>query len=166
MPFGLNPAKAAAAVVWASVVLLVFSAASKLVSAVGSARILLEQDPVFGMTNRQLFFLLGFLELAVVFTIVRTPNLKLKLLLLAGLSTNMLLYQAGILWLGLPRPCPCLGNAGAWLRLSPGFVSSVIKGWLAWLLCTSYGSLFLVSQGTNLPPIQEPPIESAGTAPD
>jgi hypothetical protein len=136
--------KGALICIWISVVLLAASAVSKLISAGGSARILSEVDPIFGLTNQQLFLWLGIIEAVVVIAVVRTQSVRIKLLLLAGLSTEMLLYRAGLLWLGVPNPCPCLGNAAAWFHLDPNVLDSLLKAGFAWLLGTSYGFLFLV----------------------
>jgi hypothetical protein len=129
--------------VWVSGSVLALSALFKLISGVGATRILLEADPIFGITNRQLFFWVGALEIWVVVVLVHSRSLRLKLTLVAVLSTNFLLYRAGLWWLGVRHPCPCLGNAAAWTHADPKTLDLVIKAGLAWLLGSSYVPLLL-----------------------
>jgi len=130
--------------IWFSACILAASALFKLISAAGRARILSEPDPIFGMRNQQMFFWLGFLELAVAFVLVFSRNLRLQLVLIAALSTNFLFYRAGLWWLATPRPCPCLGNAAAWVHLAPKTLELVTKGAMVCLLAASYGPLALL----------------------
>src|SRR2546427_2043297 len=130
----LDLEKGARFCVWASGCVLALSAILKLVSAGGAARILFQADPIFGVTNQQLFIVLGLFEIWVVGVLLRGRNLRTKLLLIAALSTNFLLYRAGVWWLGLRQPCPCLGSAAAWMHANPKTVDTAIKAGLAWLL--------------------------------
>jgi hypothetical protein len=128
---------------WVSGTLLALSGVVKLISALGSARILLEADPLFGISQRELYLLVGILEIWVVINLARRRNLRWKLLLVAALSTNLLIYRIGLWWLHVRKPCPCLGNAAAWTGADPKFLDIIMKASLAWLLVTSYGFLLL-----------------------
>jgi hypothetical protein len=130
------------------------SAAFKLISALGTARILAEPDPLFGITNQQLFLLAGLLEASVAAVILANRNLRLRLILLAALSANLLLYRLGVWWLGAPQPCPCLGNAAAWTHADPGTLQFVTKASLVWLIASSYGPLLLLTRLRNGRPPQ------------
>jgi len=141
----LNLERGARSCLWVSGTLLALSGAYKLISAFGPARILGEPDPVFGITNSQVFILVGLLEAWVVSVLARSPPLHLKLLLVALLSTNFLLYRLGLWWLGIRHPCPCLGNAVAWTRVDAKLLDVIAKVGLGWLLVSSLLLLLLMS---------------------
>lgn len=130
--------------VYGSGTLLALSTLFKLISAYGSVRILSQPDPVFGINNQSVFLLAGLLEIAVVAMLLRSDNLPFKLFLLAALATNFLLYHAGLWWLGVHAPCPCLGNAAAWTHLPLKTLDLAMKWGLVWLLATSYGPLLML----------------------
>ncbi len=117
-----------------SCLILAVSGLSKLISASGSARILSESDAIFGINNQHLLVAVGALEICVVVALAIISSLRGKLLLIAAVSTNFLLYRCGLWLLDVPRPCPCLGNASAWVHIDPKTLDLIMKGALAWLL--------------------------------
>ena len=129
--------------VWLALGIFVVSGLAKLVSAHGSARVLLQTDEVFGVTNQKLYLAVGTLELCVAAALVKLRSVNLRLMLVAGLSTNFLLYRAGLWLVGAPHACPCLGNAAAWTHLDPKAFDMISKGALVWLLGSSYFCLLL-----------------------
>ena len=125
--------------------ILAFAAALKLVSAAGTARLLSEPDPILGLSVRHAFLFAGCVEAAVVCLLVFLRSPLPKLVLIAGLSTNFLLYRLGLSWMGMSRPCPCLGNAAAWTHIKPTTLDSLMLGSMVCLMAASWGPLLLMS---------------------
>jgi hypothetical protein len=132
-----------------SAVVLTLSAVLKLVSATRNAAILLQPDPIFQLTNRDMFVLVGLLEMAAIGILLSGKPQKLKLFLVAALSTNFLLYRLGLVWLGQTHSCPCFGNAADWLHLPPKKLELITKIALGSLLAVSYGALAMSREGNH-----------------
>lgn len=144
IPTYTNPSGLFKFCLFASGVTLALSAVFKLISASGTAGILTQADPIFGMANRWVFVSAGVVEFFVVCTLALSSVLSFKLRLIAVLSTDFLIYRVGILWLDVRQPCPCLGNAAAWLHVQPDVIDAVAKMALGLLLFCSYVPLLLL----------------------
>lgn len=140
--------------VWLSCAILTVSALCKLIRASGSARILAESDPLFGISNRDLFLLVGLLEIWLAVLLAGRHTLYVKLLLIAGLATNFVVYRAGLFYLGVHKPCPCLGNALEWTHVNVRTLDLAMTGVLLWLLSTSFIPLFLLFWCRKSNPLQ------------
>jgi hypothetical protein len=123
----------------AAMTLLIITASAKLLMVLGEARILGSADPLISfLSNRQVLFLVGALELWVAYMIYRSPGALLSLSLVAWLSTLFLLYRVGLWGTGFQGTCGCLGNLAEMLGVKPATLDLVVKTMLAYLLVGSY----------------------------
>jgi hypothetical protein len=134
-----------------SAVILGLSGLFKLISAAGTARMLSTVDPLFGITSQQFFLLAGVVEVGTVAVVLRSRNYSRNLILIAALGTDFLLYRAGLRWLGIGHPCPCLGNAAAWTHLPATTMDLITISGLGWLIGSSYVLLLLLLFRSRVP---------------
>lgn len=113
----------------------------KFVSASGEARSLNLSDPLLYLSNRQVFLLVGALELVVAGYLVFGKHLKLQLLALAWLTTNFAAYRLAMWWGNVSRPCGCLGSALDWWPWLKVHQDGIMKGLLLFMLVGAYGFL-------------------------
>jgi hypothetical protein len=133
-------------------VILFVTAAAKIYSATGTADALGDSDPLIPLSNRLVFYLVGGLELLIsAFLLVKDGSQTLKLSLIAWLGTNYLVYRAGLLWMGLPNFCDCLGNLNEKLSISPVILNHVMLSALVWLMAGSYSLLVIDWPGRRQP---------------
>lgn len=128
--------------IYSAAMLLLITAASKIISARGNAHILLNTDPIFLISFRHLFYVVGLLEILVAFVCLYAVKVWMRVALLAWLASGFAMYRIGLLWIGYHRPCPCLGNLTDALHISPDAADTAMKIILAYLLIGSYASLF------------------------
>jgi hypothetical protein len=143
---------------------LLITATAKLISSMGSATILATQDPVTGMTFRDLFRLVAALEIAVAAICIFGRRITLVSGAVAWLATNFLIYRIALHLIGYRRPCSCMGNLTDALHLSPQKADTCMKIVLAYMLAGGYATLFRswwLSRKTSLP---EAPPEIAPAA--
>jgi hypothetical protein len=124
--------------------LLLLTAAAKLGSITGTARILNNLDPVFHISFRHLLGMTALVELGVVAVCFGVKNQILQAGLIAALATNFILYRLGLYWQGYGSACPCLGNLTDALHIPPHIADAAMKIILAYLFLGSYGTLFWV----------------------
>lgn len=134
--------KAAPAFLFSAGLLFFITAAAKLVSSFGTARILETPDPIFGCSFRDVFRIVGLTELAVSIACFLVRGLRLRVVLVAWLATGFLLYRAGLILVGYHRPCSCLGNLTDAIHIPPMVADNIMKGILAYLLIGSYALIF------------------------
>lgn len=120
---------------------LAITGMAKVWSAFGSVKLLAVADPITGMAFRWLLLLVGLLELVIAGVSFFSKNKRLATLLVAWLSTNLLVYRLGLWWMGWHRPCGCMGNLTSALHLSEQAADNIMKVVLAYLLIGSYGLL-------------------------
>jgi hypothetical protein len=123
-------------------ILLGITAIAKIISALGSARLLLEPDPLTGLSFRHLMLLAGLTELAISCLCLFINRQKLNAILIAWLSTSFVIYRLGLWWLNWQRPCHCLGYFTDALHMSPEMADTAMKIVLCYLLLGSYSTLF------------------------
>jgi hypothetical protein len=128
--------------IYSASVLLLFTAAAKLISGFGSVRILQLSDPVFGIQFRYLFWIVGGIEAAVAVVCLFGKQAKAKVALIAWLATCFIIYRLGLNWVGYYKPCNCLGNLTDMLHISPQTADAAMKIVLGYLLVGSYATLF------------------------
>jgi len=121
--------------------LLGVTAAAKLLSAAGPARILDHADPIFMVTNRVVMTSAGGLELLAVALLCFHKNIQWKLLTVAWLSTNFLIYRFALWFLQVKQPCSCLGTLGDLLPIKPETLNFTLKSIVIYLFA---GSIFLL----------------------
>ncbi len=126
-----------------AVVILIVTALAKLISATGKARALALPDPMLMLTNREVLVVAGSIELLLAGYLFFGRKSWLKVPLVAWLATNFLIYRLGLMWMGVHKPCGCLGTITDALAIPPTTVDLLLKIVLAYLLAGSYGLLFL-----------------------
>lgn len=114
---------------------------AKALSAIGSARLLDDSDPIIGIPFRQLLLLVGLVELFIAFFCLFTDKRRFSLVAVAWISTNFLAYRLSLWLMGWHRPCHCLGNLTAMLHISHRLADNIMKVVLAYLLIGSYATL-------------------------
>ncbi len=127
---------------YSAAVVLLFTAAAKFISSSGNARILLERDPLTGFQFRDLFRIVGGIEIAVALTCSLSKRIWLPAGLVAWLATGFLAYRIGLVAVGYHRPCSCMGNLTDALHIPPQTADTAMKIILAYLLLGSYATLF------------------------
>jgi hypothetical protein len=122
--------------------ILVFTGIAKVLSALGSAHILQNTDPIFGLQFDNLMLIAGVWELGIAGVCLFSKSQILTAILVAWLATNLLLYRLVLFWIGWQRPCSCLGNLTDALHIPPQTVDGAMKIVLGYLLIGSYATLF------------------------
>jgi hypothetical protein len=128
--------------IFLSGILILITAAAKVLSGFGSARVLQYDDPIFSISFQSLFLIAGAIELIIAVVCFIGNSFYLRISLIAWFSTCLLLYRFGVIWIGYHKPCPCLGNLTDALHISPQIADMAMKIILAYLLIGSYASLF------------------------
>src|SRR4051794_18635196 len=90
---------------YSAAILLLATASAKLISSAGGAKFLNANDPILSLSFRNVFWLVGLLELAVALTCLMGRALPLKVTLIAWLASSFGLYRLGLLALHYHRPC-------------------------------------------------------------
>jgi len=109
----------------------------KIISSFGSVPVLLDKDEIFRISNAHLLQFAGGVEIVAALLIFSRIDPYIRALGQLGLALCFVCYRFGLWWLDVPRPCPCLGNLIAWLRLSPHQGDVLAKVALAYLLLGS-----------------------------
>jgi len=121
--------------------LLSATAIAKLISSAGVAKILEQPDPIFSISFRHVFWVVGMIELTTAFVCLFGRQLQLQVRLLAWLATSFLFYRLALIWIDYHRPCRCLGNLADDLHVSPQTADAAMKIILGYLLVGSYAAL-------------------------
>lgn len=122
-------------------VILAIVGGAKVCSALGNAKMLALTDPIIGFQFRYLMFTAGIIELVVATFCFFRENQWMATILVAWLSTNLLVYRIGLWSMGWHRPCSCLGSLTEVIHVSPQLADNIMKGVLAYLLIGSYANL-------------------------
>lgn len=143
---------------WSAALLLLSTAAAKLISAGGRAAILDFPDPLLALHNRQLLVLVALIEVIIGAALLSRLSVQTKYLLVAWLSSNFILYRLGLHVLSPGKPCPCLGTITERLHLNPDHVNTVLWAVALYLLAGSVGILTSGRRGAHIPlePSEEP----------
>jgi len=120
---------------------LLTTASAKLVSSFGSSRILQNSDPVLLLSFRNIFRIVGAIELVVAAVCFAGRSFHLRAWLVAWLTTAMVAYRACLWRVGYTKPCPCPGNLTDAVHISPKLADTAMKIILAYLLIGSYATL-------------------------
>jgi hypothetical protein len=111
---------------------------AKLVSSFGSAKVLLNRDPLLGLEYQKLFVLAGAVEMSVALVCLFASNNALKVALVAWLATCLAAYRLGLAWIGYTQPCNCLGSLTGALHISTRLADVAMRIVLSYLLLGSY----------------------------
>lgn len=78
--------------------LLFVSGLAKFIGAYGNASILQSVDPIFSISFRHLFWMVGSLEMIVAAICIQGNNVEIQAVLLACISTSFMTYRLGLKW--------------------------------------------------------------------
>jgi hypothetical protein len=123
-----------------SALILAVTGVIKLGSAAQNIRLLSEPDSLFqALSLKQVLLVTGIVEVILSGFVLFSskPNL-IKFAAIAWFSTAAAAYRALLLLSNSTKPCPCLGNLGAWLHLNPGSMERLGLFLLAFLFLGSY----------------------------
>jgi hypothetical protein len=127
---------------YSTAIILLLTATAKFISSVGSAKILLEHDPLTNFQFCYLFRVVGSIEIAVAMVCIFNKRAWLPAGLVAWLATSFVAYRLGLVLVGWHKPCSCLGNLSDALHIPPQTADTAMKIILAYLLLGSYATLF------------------------
>ena len=119
---------------------------AKIFGSFGSAKALLELDPIFGVQFRHLMFAVGVVEIGLSVFCIASARTRTAVLLVAWLSCLFLFYRLGVWWLGWQVPCHCLGTLSDSLHMAPATADNLMKIVLAYLLVGSVACLVYYRQ--------------------
>jgi hypothetical protein len=118
--------------------LLFLTAAAKLYSVTGHAKILAVSDDFLHVNNRLLMTVMGVIEAAIAAYLLWGGALLMRARALFWLSGNFIIYRLETYTLGI-KYCPCLGTLGQKLPLSQPHLEMVLTALvLYWFLGSSY----------------------------
>jgi len=85
-------------------------------------------NPIIPLTNGAVLWLACFFELgtSALLLILRSEKIRLGLIAYAG--GVFCTYRLGLVYLGLTKPCGCLGNLGEWVGLSSRLEGTLLFG--------------------------------------
>lgn len=121
--------------------ILLLAGAAKVVSILGSARLLDQPDALTGIRLRVLLAVVGGVELVTGMVIVIARKRTIAVGLIAWMAGCFVSYRVGLWLVGGKKPCPCLGNLTDALRIPPDLADMLIRVVLAYLLVGSYAVL-------------------------
>jgi hypothetical protein len=130
--------------------ILLLTGLAKLISAFGTAHIFQMSDPILRISFRNLFLLVGGVELLIsliCFFYGKHPMLQASLI--AWLATNFAIYRLCLFEIGYQKPCSCLGSLTGVLHIPSETADSIMKIILVYLLTGSYLTLFCRRKQTN-----------------
>jgi hypothetical protein len=128
--------------IYSSAAILLLTAGAKFIGSAGHEKILMERDPIIGVSVRNLILVAASAELAIAAVCFYSKDIWMPVTLIAWLSTNLLGYRVIRVLIGYKKPCSCLGNFTDALHISPKAADTAMKTILAYLLIGSYASLF------------------------
>ena len=128
----------------------------KILSALTETKVLGLADPMIDfLSNRQVLFFVGCLELVVSRILFSRCSDTVKASLIAWLAATFFVYRLGLWSIDFHAPCACLGRAGDWLRLDPHTVDKFMFVTLVYLAFGSVSILVLLkSQISGIQPRQ------------
>jgi hypothetical protein len=127
--------------IFSSALILLVTASAKLAVSAGHASILMEPDPIIGVSVKHLIVTVAIIELCIVITCL-SKSIMVPIMLIAWLSTNLLAYRIILALIGYSGPCHCLGNLTENLHIPAQTTDTVMKIILSYLLAGSYGIFF------------------------
>lgn len=117
-------------------ILLLVTAIAKLISSTGNAHMLNLSDPILFLSYRQVFCVIGTLELIIGVICLSNKSIGLQAGLVGCLSASFVVYRIGLIVVGYHMPsCSCLGNLTEALHISAKTANTAIGsyGTLLWL---------------------------------
>ena len=152
--------------IYSSAVILLITAGAKFIGSAGHEKILLERDPIIGVSIKNLILAAASTELAVAVVCFYAKGIWMPAMLIAWLATNLLGYRIIRELIGYQKPCSCLGNLMDALHIPPQTADTAMKIILAYLLIGSYATLFWLwrQRGKAEGRIQNDEVKVAGSS--
>ncbi len=130
--------------------ILLLTGLAKIISACGIPHILQMQDPILRISFRNLFLLVGGIELLISLIClfyVKRPMLQASLI--AWLATNVTIYSLCLIGIDYQKPCSCLGHLTGVSHIPSETADSIMKTILVYLLTGSFLALFCREKQKN-----------------
>jgi Methylamine utilisation protein MauE len=137
---GVDMVKASRLIQWfiySAAVILLITAAAKLVSSFGAQPVLAAGAPVFPVSYRALFRIVGSLEVGVALVCLLNKRTRLQVELIGLLAACFAAYRFGLYFFHYNMPCGCLGYVTDSLHISPYRADSIMLFVLGYLLIGS-----------------------------
>jgi len=138
-----------------SLLLLGVAGFAKIIASMGETPALRDVDPLFEfLTNRQVAFIVGLIEVATAVSLFLRTSPVIKLLMICSLGLMFSSYRLGLWIVGAKKPCGCLGDLGNWVGLSPSATEVVTRCLLGAMLAGSIAYLwrcYMRPEGTLQP---------------
>ncbi len=125
--------------------ILLLASVAKLYSTTGNAKVLDIPEALLPMSIRQALWLVGAVELLIALYVWRGRSDFTKLVMIAWLGGNFILYRVAALLLTVGKPCPCLGSITEKIPLKPATIDHCLVGIAVYLFAGS--AAFLVTMG-------------------
>jgi hypothetical protein len=127
-------------------VVLLLTAIAKIVSAFGTAEVLILPDPIFGVEFRHLFIAVALIEIGVALLCILGKSQTLNAVCIAWLASSFVFYRLGLKLVGYRKPCGCLGSLEGAIHLSSDQANVLLKIIIAFMFASSCAILVLESQ--------------------
>src|SRR5690606_35807559 len=95
----LTLSKCASRFTFSAAIILLLTGIAKLWTAMGESKFLTLSDPIFGLSFRQLMFVVGLAEIGIALFCFLSKRQLLALGLIAWLASNFLIYRVGLWWM-------------------------------------------------------------------
>lgn len=109
-----------------SAYLLLITGVAKVVSAFGKVAILSFRNPILLLTHREVFLIVGSLEILIAGYLLFGSNSLLKTLTISTAGWSFLLYRFALLHPDTGSPCPCLGTLHEILPVSQDVINTLL----------------------------------------
>ena len=117
---------------------------AKLVSSFGRSEILLQIDPITGLSFKYLMLFAGILEIIASGIIIKSNKTIARLSVIGWLSSSIFIYRIGLIKIGWTHPCSCLGTFTGLIHLPPKIADDIMKAILWYsLVGTIIASIFI-----------------------
>jgi len=123
------------------VIILVLTAAAKLIGATGNAHLLDLPDPLFGFSSRTMMLLAAGVEVGLAVSILICGWSVPTVLASLWFSSILVIYRVALAVIAPSAPCPCLGTLTEQLHLSPTTASVFMSIVLGYILAGSFVGL-------------------------
>ena len=122
--------------------ILLITSVAKMISSGGDAKVLRVLDPIFSISFRAEFWIVGGVELSLAILLFKLKSIPLRVGLITWLGTMFLLYRLGLILINYQKPCTCLGTLTASLHISPSFADNVMRIIVCYMLLGGTTILF------------------------
>jgi len=130
-------------------VILLLTAAAKLVTLFMGGSVLRAPDPLLGLPTGWVLVGVAVVELVVAGAVWRLRDQQISCLLVAMLGAQFVAYRAALALGGFSQGCPCLGRLGDRLPISPLALDRLLWFAAIWLLLGGAVALWAATRETS-----------------